>query len=57
MSAVEGAFGYIVCSGSLVVTIWTVNPGVPCSSPEWVPIFYEARTTVQGLRKAFISPG
>ena len=37
----------IVCSGSIVVT--TLDPEVPGSSPEWVPIFYEARSTAQGL--------
>ena len=39
-----------VCSGSIVVTIlWTVDPEVLGLSPEWVPIFYEARSTAQGL--------
>ena len=37
----------LVCSGSIVVT--TLDPEVPGSSPEWVPIFYEARSTAQGL--------
>ena len=42
--------GDYVCSGSVVVTIlWTVDPEVPGSSPEWVTIFYEARSTAQGL--------
>ena len=26
-----------------------MDPEVPGSSPEWVPIFYEARSTAQGL--------
>ena len=26
-----------------------MNPEVPGSSPEWVPIFYEARSTAHGL--------
>ena len=42
----------LVCSGSIVVTTLdcgTVDPEVPGSSPEWVPIFYEARSTAQGL--------
>ena len=33
----------------LWILLWTVDPEVPGSSPEWVPIFYEARTTAQGL--------
>ena len=37
----------VVCSGSIVVT--TLDPEVPGSSPEWVPVFYEARSTAQGL--------
>ena len=28
-----------------------MDPEVPGSSPEWVPIFYEARSTAQGLPK------
>ena len=36
-----------VCSGSIVVT--TLDPEVPGSGPEWVLIFYEARSTAQGL--------
>ena len=38
-----------VCSGSIVVTTLDCDPEVPGSSPEWVPIFYEARSTAQGL--------
>ena len=29
--------------------VTTLDPEVPGSSPEWVPIFYEARSTAQGL--------
>ena len=36
-------------SGSIVVTNLDSGPEVPGSSPEWVPIFYEARSTAQGL--------
>ena len=39
----------IVCSGSIVVTTLDSDPEVPCSSPEWVPIFYEARSTALGI--------
>ena len=41
---------FIVCSGSIVATTgpqWTADSEVPGSSPEWVPIFYEARSTAQ----------
>ena len=38
-----------MCSGSIVVTTLDSDPEVPGSSPEWVPIFYEARSTAQGL--------
>ena len=29
--------------------LWTVNPEVPGSSPEWEPIFHEVRPTAQSL--------
>ena len=28
-----------------------MDPEIPGSSPEWVPIFYEARSIAQGLPK------
>ena len=37
-----------VCSGSMCLLLWTVDPAVPGLSPEWDPICYEARSTVQG---------
>ena len=33
-----------MCSSRIVVTILTLDPEVVGSSPEWVPIFYEARS-------------
>ena len=38
-----------VCNSSLVITILDCGLGGPCSSPEWVTIFYEALSTAQGL--------
>ena len=41
-----------VCSDSIVVSTilqLTVDPEVPGSGPDWVPIFYEARSIAQGL--------
>ena len=38
-----------MCSGSIVVTTLALDPKIPGSSPEWVSIFYEARSTAQGL--------
>ena len=34
-----------------------VDPQVPGSSSEWVPIFFEARMTAQGFIQAFIPSG
>ena len=36
-----------MCNDSIVVT--SLDPEVPGSSPKWLPIFYEARSTAQTL--------
>ena len=39
------------CSGSVVVTAYDFESGIPGSNPEWGPIYYEASITAQGLPK------
>ena len=42
-------FGFDDAAVVLWLLLWTLDPEVPGSSPEWVPIFYEARSTAHGL--------
>ena len=39
----------LVCSGSVVVTVYYFESGRPGSNPEWGPTYYEASITAQGL--------
>ena len=39
----------LVCSGSVVVTIYDFKSSSPGSNPEWGSIYYEASITAQGL--------
>ena len=38
-----------MCSGSVVVTAYDFESARPGSNPEWVPIYFKAPITAQGL--------